>query len=311
MEWASPWGPGVVLRSIQSRSAGVNGFSPWAAQIQDGLRGLASGFLVGIPVVFTVDTWWLGDQLSPIDSLVLVMFAYMLTLAAVYWIGFRRGVRKGWEHGADAVEALALAIVVLLTVYWALGQLGSGRSLVTILGRVAVASSPVALGIAIANHLLPRDASRYAPDPGDATALRQQGLLRSIHTFWIEIAAAIAGAGFLCLSIVPLDDLSAIASSVPLANLPWIVLLSLVVSYVIVYAAGFAGESRRQRWRSALDHPITETILAYCVALIVTWACLMIFGRLSLDSPVTEIYAKTVLLAFPASMAAAAGRLAV
>lgn len=280
-------------------------------QIQDGVRGLASGFLVGIPVVFTVDTWWLGDQLSPSESLALILFAYLLTLAAVYWIGFRRGARKGWEHGADAVEALALALVALLIVYGALGQLGPSRSIVTILGRVAVASSPVALGIAIANHLLPRDGSRIEPDPGDATALRKSGLLRSIHRFWIGIAAAVAGAGFLCLSIVPLDDLSAIASNVPPGNLPWIVLLSLIVSYVIVYAAGFAGESKRQRWQGALDHPITETILAYIVALFVAWGCMTIFGRVSLDSPMAEVYAKTVLLAFPASMAASAGRLAV
>lgn len=300
-----------MLRAIQGRTTGTQENKPWAVQIQDGVRGLASGFLVGIPVVFTVDTWWLGDQLSPVDSLVLVFFAYVLTLAAVYWIGFRRGVRKGWEHGADALEALALAMTVLLTVYLALGQLGPDRSIVTILGRVAVATSPVALGIAIANHLLPRDASRYEPDPGDATSLREDGLLRSIHRFRIEIAAAVAGAGFLCLSIVPLDDLSAIASNVPLGNLPWIVLLSLVVSYVIVYAAGFAGESNRHRRRGALDHPITETILAYMVAIIVVWGCLMIFGRIAIDSPFTEVYAKTVLLAFPASMAAAAGRLAV
>ena len=300
-----------MLNAIEGKGKGARISKPWAAQVQDGIRGLASGFLLGIPVVFTVDTWWLGDQLSPEDSIILVVFAYLLTLAAVYWIGFRRGARKGWEHCADAVEALALAMVVLLIVYWALGQMGPGRSVVTILGRVAVASSPVALGIAIANHLLPRDASRYEPDPGDATALRKQGFLRSVHKFWIEVAAAIAGAGFLSLSIVPLDDLSAIASNVPLTNLPWIVLLSIVVSYVIVYAAGFEGESRRQRWRGALDHPITETILAYIVAVCVAWGCLTIFGRISLDSPISEIYAKTVLLAFPASMAAAAGRLAV
>lgn len=300
-----------MLRTVHQRTTRAKSNRDWSAQIRDGVRGLASGFLVGIPVVFTVDTWWLGDQLSPDDSLLLVLFAYALTLAAVYWIGFRRGLRKGWEHWADAVEALALAMVVLLVVYLALGQLGPGRSIVTILGRIAVASSPVALGIAIANHLLPRDARRYEPDPGDAAALRKTGLLRSIDRFWMETAAAIAGAGFLCLSIVPLDDLSAIASNVPLGNLPWILVMSLVVSYVIVYAAGFAGESKRQHWRGALDHPITETILAYVVAILVAWGCLMIFGRITIDSPATEVYVKTVLLAFPASMAAAAGRLAV
>ena len=42
-----------------------------------------------------------------------------------------------------------------------------------------------------------------------------------------------------------------------------------------------------------------------------TLAVLWLFGRIDEDSAPLEIYTKTVLLAFPASMAAAAGRLAV
>ena len=41
----------------------------WVDEIDDAVRGLASGFLVGIPVVFTVDSWWLGDQVTPLDAL--------------------------------------------------------------------------------------------------------------------------------------------------------------------------------------------------------------------------------------------------
>ena len=47
------------------------------------------------------------------------------------------------------------------------------------------------------------------------------------------------------------------------------------------------------------------------MALLVCLAVLWLFGRIDGDSTAIVIYTKTVLLAFPASMAAAAGRIAV
>jgi uncharacterized membrane protein len=126
----------------------------WSDEIDDAVRGLASGFLIGIPVVFTVDSWWLGDQNEPLDSLTLLACSYVLTLAAVYSIGFRRGLRRGWQYFGDAVEALALAVLALVAVFWALGQIGDGQAPSIAVGRIAVAIAPVSLGVAIANHLL-------------------------------------------------------------------------------------------------------------------------------------------------------------
>ena len=56
----------------------------WSDEFDDAVRGLASGFLVGIPVVFTVDSWWLGDQDDPLESLILLGLSYALRLAAAY-----------------------------------------------------------------------------------------------------------------------------------------------------------------------------------------------------------------------------------
>ncbi len=285
--------------------------SPWAEQADDAVRGLASGFLVGTPVVFTVDSWWLGDQVGPLDSLFLLVVGFFLTLGAVNWVGFRQGARRGWEHLADALEAQALAILALLAIFWVLGQIGPGQPVVSLLGRLAVAATPVAIGVAVANHLMPRDASRSAPDPGDATSLRRTGFLDAGDRTRVELAAAVAGATFVCLSIVPVDDLSAIATEVPHENLPLVILLSLVVTYSVVFAAGFAGESRRHASTGPLQHPMTETIIAYVAAVVVSGVILWIFGRVGAESTPGEIYAKTILLAFPASMASAAGRLVV
>ncbi|HEX2280832.1 MAG TPA: DUF2391 family protein [Thermomicrobiales bacterium] len=282
----------------------------WSDEFDDAVRGLASGFLIGIPVVFTVDSWWLGDQNEPLDALALLAFAYVLTLAAVRWIGFRRGVRRGWQYVGDAIEALALAALALVVVFWTLGQIGDGQAPSIAVGRIAVAITPVSLGVAIANHLLARDASRVGPDPGDASALRpgrHNGRQRTI----LELAASAAGALFMCLAIVPLDDLTTIATEVPFRNLPLVILLSLLVTYSVVFAAGFAGETHRHRTAGPLQIPFAETVSAYLVALLVCIAVLWLFGRIDEDSTAIVIYTKAVLLAFPASMAAAAGRIAV
>jgi hypothetical protein len=99
----------------------------WSDEIDDAVRGLASGFLIGIPVVFTVDSWWLGDQAGPLDALAMLAVAYVLTLAAVYWIGFHRELRRGWQYLADALETLALSTLALVAVLWTLGQIGDGN----------------------------------------------------------------------------------------------------------------------------------------------------------------------------------------
>ena len=283
----------------------------WTDELDDALRGLASGFLIGVPVVFTVDVWWLGDQTGPIDSLFLLAFSYLLTLAAVYWIGFRRGLRRGWQYLGDALEALALAVLALWVIFWALGQVGDGQPAAIALGRIAVALAPVCLGVAIANHLLPRDASPYAPDSGDATAVREARFHGKPHRRLLELGAAMAGALFISVAIVPTDDLSAITTEVPVRNLPFVIFLSLVVTYTVVFAAGFVGERKRHLAAQPPRHPVSDTIVDYLVAFAVALFVLWLFGSVDGGMSPFVIYAKAVLLAFPASMGAAAGRLAV
>ena len=283
----------------------------WTDELDDAVRGLASGFLIGVPVVFTVDVWWLGDQTAPLDSLFLIVFAFLLSLAAVYWIGFHRGLRRGWQYLGDAVEAVALAALALVVIYWALGQIGDGQPASIALGRIAVALAPVCLGVAIANHLLPRDISPYAPDRGDATALRAARWRGKTHRRLLEAGAALAGALFVSIAIVPTDDLSAITTEVPVRNLPLVILLSLLVTYTVVFAAGFSGERHRHVAARSPRHPISDTIVDYLLAFAVALFVLWLFGRVDGTVAPIVIYAKAVLLAFPAAMCAAAGRLSV
>jgi putative integral membrane protein (TIGR02587 family) len=274
------------------------------------VRGLASGFLVGVPVVFTADVWWLGDQTDPRESLVLLAASYALTLIAVAWIGFQRRADRGWALFADALEALAIAVLALVAIFWSLGLIGDGQAASIALGRIAVAVAPVSLGVAVANHLLSRDGGH----PPDGSGLRWPRHIRD-RNGWRQIVFELGAAGaaslFLCIAIVPVDDLDAIASRGPVRNLPVVILLSLLVSYSVVFASDFAGEGARHRSGDALQHPMVETVSAYLVALAIALLVLWLFRRLDAETQPFAIYNKVILLGFPASMAAAAGRLAI
>lgn len=280
----------------------------WRDELDDAVRGIASGLLIGVPVVFTVDSWWLGDQVSPWDALILLGFAYLLTLAAVVWVGFRRGSHRPWQHVTDALEAVALAIVTLTVIFWTLGQIGDGQAVSIAVGRIAVATAPVSLGIAIANYLLAQDHSGLAMNAGGGVPT--PAVFGGVRVAVLKLTATAAGALVIATAIVPTDELDEIATAVPIGNLPIVIGLSLLVSYAVVFAAGFPGQTRRRRVAGTRQSHVAETLGAYLVALFISWAVLWIF-RFDPDTSLFVTYIKTVLLAFPASIAAAAGRLAV
>lgn len=79
-----------------------------------------------------------------------------------------------------------------------------------------------------------------------------------------------------------------------------LVVPSLVLPYLMVFYAEFGGRDRRVARDGATQGPITETLLAYAVAFIVSAAMLAMFGRV--DAVNGAATARVVTLAFPASI---------
>ena len=64
---------------------------------------------------------------------------------------------------------------------------------------------------------------------------------------------------------------------------PWLVVLvgaSLLVTYAIVFAAGFSDDERRRAQAGVLQRPLTDTGMAYLVSLAISAALLWFFGNL-------------------------------
>ena len=124
-----------------------------------------------------------------------------------------------------------------------------------------------------------------------------------------DLAAATIGALFVALSVAPTDEIPLIASTM---NPGWLLLVlgaSLLVTYAIVFVAGFARQDERHAHEGLFQRPFTETVAAYLVALLVSLLLLWMFQRGT--SPWTDLLGSGARPRVPAAIGGAAGRLAV
>lgn len=273
----------------------------WAGELDGVLRGLTGGFLIGIPLLYTMETWALGGSMSPTRAVLFLVVAYAVNLGFVTFAGFHREQPGSVRPFGDALEATALAIVAAAMSLALLHQIEPGTPLGVVIGRIAVNALPVSLGVSIANHLLGRRETRDGAGPADEGAARAVAL---------DLGAAFAGALFLSISIAPTDEAPTLATAIPAVSLPLVILFSLAVTYGIVFAAGFGGEERRLAAPGPIQHPLTETVAAYVVSLVTAAGLLALFGQIDQETDWSLIYSQVVILGLPAAIGGAAGRLA-
>lgn len=300
----------------------------WREEGSDLLRGLAGGFLVGIPLLYTMETWWLGMTVSPLRSLIFLGAAYALNVGFVTWAGFRRGENGSRRPFGDALEATALAAAAATVTLVLLHQIRLDHPLGTIIGTIAVNTIPISLGVAIANHLLAPDSTPTGSESGgEATDEPGTGEDKGKgsggrpppappggpRATLIDLGAAFAGAIFLSFSIAPTQELPMLATAIPTLGLPWLILFSLALTYGIVFVAGFEGQEARRASRGLFQRPSTETIVAYLVSLATCALMLWLFGQFEsgVGTEPFVAYEEVIILGLPAAVGAAAGRLAV
>lgn len=296
--------------AIQSVGTALTG-ADWRRERDDLLRALSGGFLIGIPLIYTLETWQIGRAASMPRVLTFVGVAYLVNLLFIVFAGFRKAEAGSRRPLGDALEATALALIASAVSLALLHQLEWGQPLNVTLGLIAVDAMPVAFGISVANHLLGREEGRAEPREGERAEGGASVGSDGTRAFLLDAGAAFAGALFLSFNIAPTDEVRLLASEIPTLSLPLLTLFSLALSYAIVFAAGFSGQQRRLRTTGPFQRPTTETAVSYVTALLASTAMLLVLDQIELDMSWTLIYAQVVVLGLPASIGAAAGRLAV
>ncbi len=273
----------------------------WKDELDNFVRAFSGAYIFGVPLIFTMEMWWIGEFIGTWHLLTLLGVALAANIGLSYVAGFKREstFRTTIDEAIDAVAVGVVGAAVMLTV---LNQIRPDESPEAILGKIALQAVPLSIGASVANQVFGtgRDQrSRRGPDDGEPMPARE--------AFLSDVGATAIGGVFIGASIAPTEEIPMIAAALSYSHLLAVVGFSLVVSYGIVFASGFDD----QEAEGPFQHPFTETMLAYAVSLLVSFAALYLFGQISFDDPVLSIVEQVIVLGVPTTVGGAAGRLVV
>lgn len=296
--------------------------NPWFSELDDLVRGAAGGFLFGIPLIYTMEVWWIGSSVK----MARLFLAIVLTFAIVFMLNRTAGFRKIGDSNAgdaakDTVEAMAIGFICTGLVMIVLQEINLDTPLSEALGKLIYESMPFTLGVALANQFL--SGSESAEDQSDASTSQQKPSSESsnhsashlkngtLNATLSDIGATSIGAVIVALSIAPTDEVPMLAGAVRGLWLLVVMATSLLVSYAIVFQAGFANQQKRHQQQGIFQRPTSETVMSYLISLLAAALMLAFFDRLHWRDPWQVWLSHTILLGLPATVGGAAGRLAI
>lgn len=267
------------------------------------VRGIAGGLLLGLPPIFTMEMWVHGFMLESWKIVALIAFTFAIVIGYNAFSGFR--LERTWpDLIVDSVETMGIAAVVSAVALLLLARIDPGIGLHAAVGKIGLQMIPVSLGVSLAGSQLadPEDEGEEAADLGSPV-----GAAGKIGAYGRLLVAA-GAALFLSLNIAPTEETMFLVVSMTWWLLILIVFASLLMSYAIVFYADFRGGRKSAVGDNPLDRPLTETIVAYAVSLLVSALLVWAFGRTE-GTTAFVIVAQIVLLGVVAAFGSAAGRL--
>ncbi|WP_219904106.1 DUF2391 family protein [Stenomitos frigidus] len=89
--------------------------SAWATELNDLVRGACGGFLFGIPLLYTMEVWWIGSVAQPPRLIMALVGTFIAVFGLNRTEGFRKTRRlRPYEAVTDTVEAMAIGVIRFL-----------------------------------------------------------------------------------------------------------------------------------------------------------------------------------------------------
>jgi putative integral membrane protein (TIGR02587 family) len=269
------------------------------AELREQGRGVAGALLVlGVSFAYTIEVWHLAVEISTVHLVGFVVVGLALVVPVTRAVGFREGDGEGpgtpdrspvWVEFAEVVfQGLFAGYGMLLL----LGVLDLRLPVSTVVRAGLVQVVPLAFGAALANELL----------SGEQDEIPEASFPRSLGVF-------ATGAVFLAAPIAPTEEVGVLALEAGWLRLGAVLLVSLLMTYLVLYELEFRGQSARLNdgsWWWQLG----QACMVYAVGLAVAVGLLLAIGDVNGD-PFPIWVQKSIVLGFPAAVGTSAARVVV
>ena len=257
------------------------------------VRAAAGAIIFALPLLMTMEMWWLGFTMDRGRLLVLLLLLLPTLVLLSYHAGFE--ATSNWRDDIlDAVVAYGIGFVTSASALWLLGIVTSDTTRSEAIGMMCVQTVPASMGAMLARSLL-------ADEHADADA-------RPGSTYGGEIFIMGVGALFLAFSIAPTEEVILIAYRLSPLNTILLAAVSVALMHAFVYAVEFRGQARRAENTTPAGEFLRLTVVGYALALGISAYVLWTFGRDD-GLHLVELSRAAVVLGFPAAIGAASARL--
>lgn len=277
--------------------------SSWKREIGAFGRAFSGAFLFGIPLLFTMEMWWIGSYADLWKLVAFLFLALVANLGLTYFAGFKDD-RTALQFVDQAIDAVAVGVVGSLVVLVVLNRVSLfADPLDSIAGKIIVQAVPLSIGASLANIIFQKGQDRQGDD-GSSADHPWKALVN-------DLGATAIGGIFVGFSIAPTDEVPMLAAGMAYPHELALIGLTLAIGYLIVFVSGFDPQVLGQKQPGLFQRPLTETAVAYLVSLLVALVALYLFDRIEIGDPLQTVVSQTLVLGMPTMVGGAAGRLAV
>ena len=259
-------------------------------------RVLAGAALFSLPLLMTMEMWWLGFYLDRPHLLQFAAVNFVVLVGLSRVSGFEK--TSGWDDDVmDAFAAYGVAAIWSAFILWVIGVITPEQPPGEIIGKIVVEAVPASFGAMLAGKQL---GSRET----DAEAERERA------SYWGQLFLMLAGALFIGFSVAPTEEMILISFRMSPIHSILLVLVSIGMLHGIVYTVGFKGEERPPGPTTFWSIFLRFTVVGYAIAALVALYLLWTFGRVE-GTNEAQMAAMVAVLAFPGAIGAALARLVV
>lgn len=279
-------------------------------------RGIAGGLLFSLPMLYTMELWWIGFIAAPLHLLIYLMVGVFLLLIYSHYVGLSSD-HSIFESFLEALEELGLGIVLTIIILYITGRILPEMSYEEIIGKIVVEAVTVAIGISIGKAQLGGKNSENdengkneedEKDEGNSGRPKNSSGTDRHHYFLRSINLALCGSLVIAANVAPTEEIVLIALESAPYKLLLILASSVALGAAILYHINFKGAGKYDIHRDSFMEIAAGTAIMYAIALAISAFMLWFFGRFD-NLSLYGIIAQTVVLGFPATLGASAGKL--
>ncbi len=279
---------------------------PVYESLKDYARGIAGGLLFSFPLLYTMEMWWAGFRVTPLQLLLLLGVTYVLLLGYNRYAGMRPTATWG-EVAMDSVEMLGIGLVIAFGVLLLIGRIDPAQMAIEeMMGKVILEAVGVSIGVSIGKSQLDSDEADEAEQPAGTAEETANGQLDKTDKTGMAVLA-VCGAVVVGGNVAPTDEILVISLSAKPTEVLLMALVSLLLSVVIVYFSDFKGSSNKFP-KGMLYHVSFDTCVSYLLALCTSAFILWFFGRFE-NVSFWVAFSQCIVLGIIATLGASAGRL--